>query len=60
MFALVNVLGAKKYLLELNAEVGEGRSDYLLPTVDPDMELTILESCSGVPDGTRCTKEALI
>merc|ERR1712045_197820 len=29
------------------------------PLVDPDQELTILESCSGVADGTRCTKRCV-
>merc|ERR1712037_14777 len=29
------------------------------PLVDPEQELTILESCGGVADGTRCTKRCI-
>ena len=29
------------------------------PQVDPEQEMTILETCAGVADGTRCTKRCI-
>merc|ERR1719400_334377 len=29
------------------------------PQVDPEQEMTILETCEGVADGTRCTKRCI-
>merc|ERR1739848_967172 len=47
-------------LCSLLCSLVQTQSDSLTrPLVDPEEELTILETCTGVPDGTRCTKRCI-
>merc|ERR1711997_476049 len=47
-------------LCSLLCSLVQTQSDSLSrPLVDPEEELTILETCEGVADGTRCTKRCI-
>ena len=47
-------------LCTLLCSVAQTQSDSTSrPLVNPEQELTILETCTGVADGTRCTKRCI-